>query len=236
MHQGIVGNIDRGDVAGDLGGERGGIGAHIGVVGRDEITADGQVVVAIPAAGREQDRRRGADQRQLAAARPGGRLRGSDFAAAAGSAAGALGPPRLRRFGDRPVGLLGSSPSVRGSSTARTAARRKSRTRCAALAPRAPTKRSETREIWSLSVRRGCIFIHFPLRGNLVLTERFGQPKLRLRACQRIFDRTVRSLVESLREMVPTPAFQALDRCNRRRFGARTGIRGECPTCPTLPI
>ncbi len=48
-HMRVVVNRNVGDIAGDLGRERRVLGAHIGVVGRDEIAARGPPVLAVPA-------------------------------------------------------------------------------------------------------------------------------------------------------------------------------------------
>ena len=88
MHIGVVGDVDGRDIAGDLGGERRGIGVHIGVVGGDDVAADREPVVAEPATGAERERCHEADQsplRQLAGAR------GRDGRAVSGRS---LGMPR----------------------------------------------------------------------------------------------------------------------------------------------
>src|ERR1700741_1034684 len=68
--------------------------------------------------------------------------------------------------------------------------------RRAALAPRAPTRRSERGETSLSGIRCGCIFRS--IAGLRPLTERFGQHMFGSTGCQLFSDRTVRSLVESL--------------------------------------
>src|SRR5262249_48274013 len=55
VHMRVVVDRDVGDVAGDLGRKRRVLGAHIGVVGRDEITAGGPPIVAVPAGNAEHE-------------------------------------------------------------------------------------------------------------------------------------------------------------------------------------
>jgi hypothetical protein len=54
----IVADLNFAQIAGDLGGDRGVVGLHISVVGRDQISADSPVIPAVPDRAGQHGRRR----------------------------------------------------------------------------------------------------------------------------------------------------------------------------------
>ena len=112
---------------------------NVGIVGRDDETADGQPVVAVPAAGGEDDRRRETDQgllRRLAAGKGLGRC--SDGRQVIGRGVG------RRAAGNSAVVCPGLASAIVVPGPLRDGRARAAR--LAAFAPRAPTKRPEKLE------------------------------------------------------------------------------------------
>ena len=95
-HHGVVAGKDRRDVAGHPRAERGVVGAHIGVVGRDVEAADQNVVHAVAGGGEREQRDRRPSEPVCACPISARRL-----AATAGAPAGlsVAGQPALRRSG-----------------------------------------------------------------------------------------------------------------------------------------
>ncbi len=76
MHIGVVLDQDARNVAGDLGGQRGVVGTHIGVVGRDGEAADRPPAIAECAGRSDGEHQHGGEDRELAAIAIAHRLRG----------------------------------------------------------------------------------------------------------------------------------------------------------------